>query len=60
MFRGKKWLKRKKTVEERNRIHSESSKKGWRSRKRQRKAIGIDEKIRRKRVALSEQLLLRN
>lgn len=34
MFRGKKWKKRKKTVEELNRIRSEASKKGWRSRKR--------------------------
>jgi len=39
MFRGKKWRKPKKTVEERNRIRSESSKKGWRSRKRQQKVL---------------------
>jgi hypothetical protein len=38
MFRGKKW-KNKKTIEEVNRIRSESSKKGWRSRKRQKKVL---------------------
>ena len=34
MFRGKKWLKKRKTVEQIIHIRSEASKKGWRTRKR--------------------------